>query len=81
MPTENSSIGDDGDDDLNSPGHRTGEGSESVLPYLHESLATRPGELFAAGSTERKPARSLAGRVRRLLLRIRKLSGDRRETN
>lgn len=71
MPTSNASIGSDGDPDKpTGPGHLTGEGSESVLPYLHDSQATRPGELLAQGqSSERKPARrSLASRVRRALL-------------
>lgn len=80
MPTSTSSIGGDGDEDkLTGPGHRTGEGAESVLPYLHDSLATRPGELFATGpSTESKPKRSLASRVRRALLGLRKPTGGQR---
>jgi hypothetical protein len=81
MPNANSSIGEDGgEDNLTTPGNRTGEGAESVLPYLQESLATRPGELFAAApSTERKPVRSLVSRLRRALLgMIRKAKGGQR---
>ena len=73
MATSGSSI-DDGDEfELTSPGRRTGEGSGSVIPYLHESLATRPGALLPADHyPERKPARSLAARVRGALLGMRK---------
>jgi hypothetical protein len=66
MATSNSSIPGD-EPELTGPGHRTGEGAGSVLPYLHETFATRPGELFP--STPPKPKRrSLASRVRKALL-------------
>jgi hypothetical protein len=65
MATSNSS-GDENAFELTSPGQRTGEGAGSVLPYLHDSLATKPGELFPADPTP-KPAKSLAGRVRKAL--------------
>ncbi|HEX9718198.1 MAG TPA: hypothetical protein VGA59_00575 [Ramlibacter sp.] len=70
MATSNSSIGGDDGFELTSPGQRTGEGAGSVLPYLHDSLATKPGELFPAEHP--KPAKSLAGRMRKALLDIRK---------
>jgi hypothetical protein len=70
MATSNSSTNDD-EFELTSPGQRTGEGSGSVIPYLHESLATRPGALVPADHHEQpNPARSLARRVRRALLAI-----------
>jgi hypothetical protein len=49
MPAENSSIEPDDDDEwgLTRPGERNGEGSESLLPYLHDSLARKPQELPA----------------------------------
>lgn len=60
--------------ELTSPGKRTGEGAESVLPYLHDSLATKPGELFPADQNPNsRAARSLVNRVRKALLRIRKI--------
>ena len=62
MATTNPSIG--GETELNCAGQRTGEGAQSVLPYLHDSLATKPGDLFPADQTEPKAVRSLAGRVR-----------------
>jgi hypothetical protein len=72
MPTPKSSPKDD-DFELTSPGQRTGEGAGSVLPYLHDSIATKPGELFPADHySEHRPARTLAGRVRRAILTIKK---------
>jgi hypothetical protein len=68
----NSSISDDGDDDarmLTRPGERTGEGLESIVPYLHEELATRPQEL---PPDRPKPRRSLSSRFRKALMRLRK---------
>ena len=54
------------------PGHRTGEGSDSVLRYLHDELATKPHELAPVDqSTNRRSRRSLAqlaSRMRRILL-------------
>jgi hypothetical protein len=71
MATSSSSNGGEVEPDLTSAGQRTGEGAQSVLPYLHDSLATKPGELFAADEgSEPKPVRSLAGRVRRVLQNI-----------
>jgi hypothetical protein len=68
MATSNSSSKDD-EFELTSPGRRTGEGSGSVIPYLHESIATRPGDLVPADhQAQPKSARSLARRVRRALL-------------
>lgn len=72
MATSNSSA-DDSAFHLTSPGQRSGEGAGSVLPYLHESLASRPGELFPADPTPKYTAtQSLANGVRRALWRIRK---------
>ena len=73
MATSSSSTGDDDGFELTEPGQRTGEGAGSVLPYLHDSLATKPGELFPDDHyTERKPARTLAGRARRAILSLKK---------
>lgn len=73
MATSNSSSGDDDKFELTSPGQRTGEGAGSVLPYLHDSMATKPGELFPADHyTDHKPAKSLASRVRKALLGVKK---------
>ncbi|MCM2252524.1 MAG: hypothetical protein NDJ19_09225 [Ramlibacter sp.] len=72
MVTSNSSA-DDSALHLTSPGQRSGEGAASVLPYLHESLASRPAELSAADPTPKyTAAQSLANGVRRALWRIRK---------
>jgi hypothetical protein len=70
MATSNSS-GNGTEFELTSPGQRTGEGAESVLPYLHDTLATKPGELFPA-DTAPKPAKSLASRVGKALLILKK---------
>jgi hypothetical protein len=78
MATSNSSIGGAGEPELIGAGQRTGEGAESVLPYLHDSLATKPGELFPADDSEPKPAKSLVGRVRRVLQNIKKTKRGRR---
>ena len=81
MATSNSSIGNNEEFELTGPGQRTGEGAGSVLPYLHESLASRPAELSPTDQpTKRTPARSLVDRVRRALLAIGKTKrkGDRR---
>lgn len=75
MPASNSSINARDDDRVPAPGHRSGEGSESVLPFLHDSLATRPGELSPSVPAI-QPTRSVASRVRRTLARIRQLKGD-----
>ena len=80
MPTSSSSNDGEGKRELNSPGQRTGEGAGSVLPYLHDSLASRPGELFPADQYgERKPPKSLAERVRRALQIIRMAKSGPRE--
>ena len=52
------------------PGRRSGKGSESIVPYLRDELASKPGELLPAEGYERKPSRSLASRVRRALLNL-----------
>jgi hypothetical protein len=54
MPAENSSIEPDDDDEwgLTRPGERNGEGSDSLLPYLHNSLARKPQELPAPESSK-----------------------------
>jgi hypothetical protein len=71
MATSNSSNGGEVEPERISAGQRTGEGAQSVLPYLHDSLATKPGELFAADQdAEPKRVRSLAGRVRKVLQNI-----------
>ena len=75
MATSNSSADEKGFE-LTSPGQRTGEGAGSVLPYLHDSLATKPGELFPAESTP-KPAKSLASRVGKALLILKKKKNQR----
>jgi hypothetical protein len=67
MATSNSSRDDDAFE-LTSPGQRTGEGAQSVLPYLHESMATRPGELYASDQPRRAKRKSLASKVRKALL-------------
>ena len=68
MASSNSSIGGKAEPELTSAGQRTGEGAQSVLPYLHDALASKPAELLPADeAAEPKPARTLAGRVRRVL--------------
>jgi hypothetical protein len=64
----------DGDEsELDGPGQRSGEGADSVIPYLLESLATRPAPLIPADhQTEHKPVRSLAVRVRGAFRSMRK---------
>ena len=80
MPTSSSSNDGEGKRELNSPGQRTGEGAGSILPYLHESLASRPGELFPDGQTgERRPPNTLAERVRKALRIIRMAKSGPRE--
>lgn len=71
MATSNSSA-DDSAFHLTSPGQRSGEGAGSVLPYLHEALASRPGDLSADPIPKYTAAQSLANGVRRALWRIRK---------
>ncbi|HSV35556.1 MAG TPA: hypothetical protein VLI46_08360 [Ramlibacter sp.] len=51
------------------PGRRSGEGSESIVPYLHEELATKPQDLEPDPP---KPRKSLTSRVRRALSKLRK---------
>ena len=48
--------------ELAGPGQRSGEGADSVIPYLLESLATRPAPLIPAEhhQKEHKPVTSLA---------------------
>jgi hypothetical protein len=54
---------------LTYPGRRTGEGVASIVPYLHDELATKPQEL---SSDQPKARRSFASRMRTALLKLRK---------
>ncbi|HWI81395.1 hypothetical protein [Ramlibacter sp.] len=60
--------------DQSRPGHRSGAGSDSVLRYLQEELASKPQELDVIHtSTDLRRQRSLArfaSRVRRALLNV-----------
>lgn len=66
-------MGDDPKGKLTRPGGRTGKGSESIVPYLHDELATKPQELLPADAFSESNAgiNSFVGRVRKALRRIR----------
>lgn len=57
------------DRQISRPGRRTGEGAQSVVPYLHEELATKPQDLEPLAPMPRK---SLTSRVRKALSKLRK---------
>jgi hypothetical protein len=59
--------GDKGIGKLAHPGRRTGEGVESIVPYLHDELATKPQDL---SHDPPKPRRSMASRMRAALLKL-----------
>jgi hypothetical protein len=65
----NSSRGDDPKGKLTSAGGRTGKGSESVVPYMHDELASKPQELLPADPFSESNAanNSFVGRVRKAL--------------
>jgi hypothetical protein len=53
---------------VSGPGQRTGEGTDSLVRYLHEDLETKPAEL----PDEKPPVRSsIASRMKAALLRLR----------
>lgn len=58
-----SSIKKDDQSKLTHPGRRTGEGTESIVPFLRDELATKPQDLELADA---QPAarKSLAARLR-----------------
>jgi hypothetical protein len=65
----NSSRGRDPKRKLSSAGGRTGKGAESVVPYLHDELASKPQELLPADPFSESNAanNSFVGRVRKAL--------------
>ena len=65
----NSSISDDDERKLTGPGRRTGVGSESIVRYMHDELATKPQEL---PPDQPKPRRSLISRMRRAMFNLKK---------
>jgi hypothetical protein len=77
MATSSSSR-EQGEFQLTSPGQRSGEGAGSVLPYLHDSLASKPAELFPSEAVA-KQGRSLAGRVGKAFLFFKKSKKERRK--
>jgi hypothetical protein len=63
----NSSIRKLGKGNVGGPGQRTGEGTDSLVRYLHEDLETKPQELL----DEKPPVRSsIASRMKAALLRL-----------
>ena len=65
----NSSISDGDERKLAGPGRRTGVGSESVVPYMHDELETKPQEL---PPDQPKPRGSLVSRMRRAMFKLKK---------
>jgi hypothetical protein len=66
----NSSIRKLGKGKVSGPGRRTGEGTDSLVRYLHEDLETKPQEL----PDEKPPVRSsIASRMKAALLRLKEM--------
>ena len=66
----NSSIQKQSKGKVSGPGQRTGEGTQSLVRYLHEDLETKPQEL----PDERPPVRSsIASRMKAALLKLKEM--------
>jgi hypothetical protein len=56
---------------LSHPGRRTGEGTESIVPFLRDELATKPQDLEPADQ-QPNARKSLASRLRAGLRKLKK---------
>jgi hypothetical protein len=65
----NSSIRKRGKGKVSGPGRRTGEGTESLVRYLHEDLETKPQEL----PHEVPVRKSIASRMKAALLKLKEM--------
>jgi hypothetical protein len=70
-PMANSSIPEDDKRKLTHPGQRTGEGTDSIVPFLRDELATKPADLGATDS-QPKARKSLASRLRASLGKLKR---------
>jgi hypothetical protein len=66
----NSSIRKHSKGKVGGPGRRTGEGTDSLVRYLHEDLETKPQELQDETSPVRK---SIASRMKEALSRLKEM--------